>query len=637
MLRLEEPHMFQHNPASPKRHRRVGGRPRRLAITLAGVVAASAVALFGQQQAAEAPATARPFYTRPAVAAINGMVTTGHPIASSAGLQMLLKGGNAFDAAVAVGAMAALGEPEMNGIGGNGFMTIFDKKTGKVHSLSMAGAAPKALNPSEMTPDTLNAGMKAGIVPGNLGGYLSLLERMGTMSLAEVFAPAIEYAVRGYPIDAMLAQSIDRGKTNLLKYPTTANIFLPNGQPLKAGELLKNPDYAATLRKLVDAEKQALAKKATRSAAIKAAFDRFYKGDIAQEFERFFKENGGVLTAADLAAYEPQWTEPLRTAYRGYDVYSNPATSRGGFEVLMQANLVERFDLAAFGSGSPQATHALIEAIKVAKSDIYRYVGDPKFTVIPTAGMLSKQYALSRTTLIDMSRAGRYPEPGTPEGRPTTSAPPAFAMATARPAFPERYDGEQHTTSFSIVDKLGNAVGVTPTLGGLFGSNVVVGSTGLLLNNGMRLGSTSPYPTDVNYVGAGRIPLLNNSPIVVLKDGKLAFVFGTPGGETIGQTEFQMLVNLIDFKLPVQQAIEAPRFALDADPNFYKPGAAIEVSIESRMPQSTLDALKAMGHKLRVLPGWGGIGHMQTIRIDLVTGTITAGGDPRRTGYAMGY
>ncbi len=597
---------------------------------LAAALIAGAAVLVAQQQAAEAPATARPFYTRPAVAGINGIVTTGHPIASSAGLQMLLRGGNAFDAAVAVGAMAGLGEPEMNGIGGNGFMTIFDRKNGKVHSLSMAGAAPKALKPAEMTPEMLNAGMKAGIVPGILGGYLSLLDRLGTMSIAEVFAPAIEYAEKGYPIDRMLAQSIDRGKANLGRYPTTAKIFLPNGQPIKAGELLKNPDYAATLRKLVDAETQALARKATRSQAIKAAFDRFYKGDIAQEFERFFKENGGLLTAADLAAYEPQWTEPLRTTYRGYEVFSNPSTSRGGFEVLMQANLVERFDITAFGSGSPQATHALIEAIKVAKSDIYRYVADPKFTVIPTAGMLSKQYAAARSGLIDMSKAGRYPEPGTPEGRPTTSVPQGQA-------FPERYDGEQHTTSFSIVDKFGNAIGVTPTLGGLFGNNVVVGSTGLLLNNGMRLGSTSPYPDNVNYVGAGKIPILNNSPVVVLKDGKLAFVFGSPGGETIGQTEFQMLVNLIDFKLPVQQAIESPRFSLNAEPNFYKPGAEIEVSVESRMPQKTIDALTAMGHKLRVLSGWGSIGHMQTIRVDPVTGTLTAGGDPRRTGYAMGY
>jgi gamma-glutamyltranspeptidase/glutathione hydrolase len=610
-----------------------------LALSLTALVAG--VAVFAQQQAAEAPAAPRPFYSRPAVAALNGVVTTGHPIASSAGLQMLLKGGNAFDAAVAVGVMAALGEPEMNGIGGNGFATIFDKKTGKVHSLSMAGAAPKALKPAEMTPDTLNAGMKAGIVPGNLGGYLSILDKLGTMSIAEVFAPAIEYAEKGYPIDQMLAGSIDRGKTNLGKYPTTAKIFLPNGQPLKAGELLKNPDYAATLRKLVEAERQALSKKATRSAAIKAAFDRFYKGDIAQEFERFFKANGGILTAADLAAYEPQWTEPLRTTYRGYDVFSNPSTSRGGFEVLMGANLVERFNLASYGSGSPQAVHALIEAIKVSKADIYRYVADPKFTVIPTAGMLSKPYAASRSALIDMARAAGYPEAGAPEGRTNTSAQAdglaRRSLGEGGPMFEEHYDAEQHTTSFSIVDKFGNAIGITPTLGGLFGNNVVVGSTGLLLNNGMRLGSTSPYPDNVNYVGAGKVPILNNSPIVVLKDGKLAFVFGTPGGETIGQTQFQMLVNLIDFQLPVQQAIEAPRFALNAEPNFYKPGSAITVQIENRMPAATLEALKAMGHTLRVSPGWGSIGHMQTIKIDLVTGTITAGGDPRRTGYAMGY
>jgi gamma-glutamyltranspeptidase/glutathione hydrolase len=388
------------------------------------------------------------------------------------------------------------------------------------------------------------------------------------------------------------------------------------------------------LRKLVDAEKQALQKKATRSAAIKAAFDRFYKGDIAQEFDRFFKENGGVLTAADLAAYEPQWTLPLQTNYRGYDVYSNPSTSRGGFEVLMGANLVERFNLASYGSGSPQAVHALIEAIKVSKADIYRYVADPKFTAVPTAGLLSKPYAATRSALIDMSKASAYPSAGTPEGRPATSAQQSSVSAKA---FPDRYDAEQHTTSFSIVDRFGNAIGVTPTLGGLFGNNVVVGSTGLLLNNGMRLGSTSPYPDNVNYVGAGKIPILNNSPVIVLKDGKLAFVFGTPGGETIGQTQFQMLVNLVDFQLPVQQAIEAPRFSLNAEPNFYKPGSEITVSIENRMPPATLDALRKMGHTLRVQPGWGSIGHMQTIRIDPVNGTITAGGDPRRTGYAMGY
>jgi gamma-glutamyltranspeptidase/glutathione hydrolase len=605
---------------------------RRSSLWVTGLLLAAGAALYAQQQAAEAPATDRRVQTRPAVAGLHGLVTSGHPIASSAGLQMLLKGGNAFDAAVAVGVMAPLGEPEMNGIGGNGFATLYDKKSGTVLSLSMAGAAPRGLKPSEMTPESLNAGMNAGIVPGNLGGYLYLLDRFGTMSIGDVFAPAIEYAEKGYPIDPMLAADIERGKNNLSKYPTTAKIYLPGGRPLAAGDLLKNPDYAATLRKLVDAEQQARAKGASRSAAITAAFDRFYKGDIAQEFDRFFKENGGVMRGDDLAAYEPRWSQPLRTTYRGYDVYSNPSTSRGGFEVLMQASLVEGFDLRSFGPQSANTLHAEIEAIKVAKSDIYRYVADPKFTSVPAEGLLSKDYAAKRRALIDPNKAGAYPAAGTPAGRPASSP-----QAGNGPAFPEQYDTEQHTTSFSIVDGFGNAIGITPTLGGLFGNNVVVGNTGLLLNNGMRLGSTSPYPADVNYVGAGKIPLLNNSPVVVLKDGKVAFVFGTPGGETIGQTEFQVLVNLIDFDMPVQQAIEAPRFALDAKPNFYKAGADITVEIEGRVSPDTIAALKKMGHTVKVLPGWGSIGHMQAIRVDPKTGTMMAGGDPRRTAYAMGY
>lgn len=588
-------------------------------------------ALRGDKQLAGPPAADRPAQTRPAVPGLHGLVVAGHPIAASAGLQILLKGGNAFDAAVGVGVMIPLGEPEMNDIGGNGFVTLYDKKSGQVLTLSMTGAAPKGIRPADMTPEALDNGINAGIVPGNLGGYLYLLDRFGTMNISEVFAPAIEYATKGYPVDPMLATDIDRLKASLSKYPTTAKIFLPGGRPLQAGDVFKNPDYANTLRQLVEAEEQAKARGASRSAAIQAAYDRFYKGTIAQEFDRFFRENGGVLRASDLANYKPEWSQPLHTAYRGYDVYSNSATSRGGFEVLMQANVVEGFDLRSFGPDSAKELHAEIEAIKVAKADVYRYVADPKFTTIPTVGMLSKDYAAKRRELIDMDKAGPYPGAGTPAGA-TTSA--RFLGAKS---LREKYDATQHTTSFSVVDRFGNGVSITPTLGNLFGSQVVVGHTGLLLNDGMRLGSTSPYPTDVNYVAPGKIPLLNNSPVVVLKDGKLAFVFGSPGGETIGQTEFQLLVNLIDFNMPVQQAIEAPRFALVANPNFYKPGAEITVQIESRVPTETIAALKAMGHQLVVVPGWGSIGNLQAIRVDLNTGAMTAGADPRRTMYAMGY
>jgi gamma-glutamyltranspeptidase/glutathione hydrolase len=341
------------------------------------------------------------------------------------------------------------------------------------------------------------------------------------------------------------------------------------------------------------------------------------------------------MTAADLAAYKPQWQEPLHVNYRGYDVYSSPASSRGGFELEMALNLVEGFDLSKMGVGSPQALHLMIEAIKISKTDIYRYVADPKTTHVPTDGLLSKAYAENRRKLIDLTKAVAYPPPGAPA--PAASDAPALFAGLRKP-FPDDYETERDTTSFSIVDQYGNAVSCTPTLGGGFGAGVVVGNTGLLLNNGMRLGSTSPYPDNVNYVRGGQIPLLNNSPSMVLKDGKLFMAYGTPGGETIGQTEFQMLVNVIDFHLPVQQAVESPRFALDAKPNFYKPGSEISITIENRFREASLKALQAMGHHLAITSDFtAAVGGMQAIVIDPATGTMTAGADPRRTGYAVGW
>jgi gamma-glutamyltranspeptidase / glutathione hydrolase len=574
---------------------------------------------------------------RPAVPGVHGLVTAGHPLAAMAGLQVLMKGGNAVDAAVAVATTLNMMEPQMNGIGGNGFMTIYEKKTGKVYSLAMTGAAPAAIKPEEMTPQTLDFGIKAGIVPGNFGGYLAALQRFGTMSFAQVAASAIDYADHGYPIDVSLARAIAGAQKRLAQFPTTAKIFLPGGRPPQPGELFKNPDLAATLKKVVEAEQAALKKKKSRAEAIQAAFDRFYKGDIAQEFDRFFKENNGYLTAADLGAYHPRWDEPLHTTYHGYDVYSNPATSRGGFELEMALNLIEPYDIGKFGPGSPEALHLEIEAIEVSKADIYHYVADPKFTHIPVEGLLSKAYAETRRKLIDPSQASAYPEWGNPP-QSTAELPFQFFQRPGLHAFDDDYETERDTTSFSIVDQYGNAVACTPTLGGGFGNGVVVGNTGLLLNNGVRLGSTSPYPDNVNYVRGGQIPLLNNSPTIILKDGKLAMVFGTPGGETIGQTEFEMLVNVLDFHLPVQQAVEAPRFALNARPNFYKPGAAISITIENRVPQATLEKLESWGHKFNVTSNFtAAVGGMQAIVIDLATGTMEAGADPRRTGYAVGW
>ena len=583
---------------------------------------------------------------RPNVPGVHGLVTAGHPLAAMAGLQVLMKGGNAIDAAVAVGTTLNMMEPQMNGIGGNGFMTIYEKKSGKVYSLAMAGATPAALKASEMTQQTLNQGINAGIVPGNFGGYVTALQRFGTKSLAEVAASAIDYAENGYPIDTSLATTIKGSQKRLEQYPTTAHVFLPDGKAPEPGSLWKNPDLATTLKKTVEAEQNALKQHKSRADALQAAFDRFYKGDIAQEFDRFFKENHGYLNAADMAAYKPTWSEPLHVTYHGYDVYSNTATSRGGYELEMALNLVEPFDLGKLGPDSPEAIHYQIEAIKVAKADIYHYVADPKFTKIPTAGMLSKEYADVRRKLIQPNKAIPYPDWGNPPATVADAGTSAdvrtlagmFKMPNLGPTFNENYDIEYDTTSFSIVDQWGNAVACTPTIGGGFGNGIVVGNTGLLLNNGIRMGSASPYPDNVNYVRGGQIPLLNNSPTIVLKGGKLAMVFGTPGGETIGQTEFEMLVNVLDFHMPVQMAVEHPRFEVSAKPNFYKPGSEISVNMENRVPKATIETLQSWGHHINAVSNFTAqVGGMQAIVIDQEKGTMTAGADPRRTGYAVGW
>jgi gamma-glutamyltranspeptidase/glutathione hydrolase len=556
-----------------------------------------------------------------------------------AGAQVLLKGGNAADAAVAVAATLNVVEPQSSGIGGNGFVTYYDKASQKVRSLSMAGAAPQGIRPAEMTAQTLNAGIKAAIVPGNLGGLIALLDEHGSMTLAEVLEPAIRYAEDGHPIHQGLASAIAGRRVFFQTVETSARVFLPGGQAPEAGALLKNPDYAATLRKLAEAEQAASKGGATRKAALRAAFDRFYTGDIAREIAGFFSNAGGVLSMDDLAAYEPAWTGPVHTSYRGYDIYSNPSSSRGGIEMAMQLNLLEGFPVNTLAPGSPEVLHLVIEAIKLAKADVYHYVADPKFATMPLDGMLSKKYAAARRVLIDPNHAMTFPGHGKPESYGPSSLAAAGAVARASgPAFSERYEGDPETSSFSIVDRAGNAVAVTPTLGGGFGTGVVVGGTGLLFNNGMRLGSTSPYPDNVNYVRGGQIPLLNNSPVIVTRGGKLVLAIGTPGGEGIGQTQLQALINVLDFGMPIQEAIEAPRFILDAEPNFYKPGAAITVAMERRVPAAARERLQAMGHTLRALPDFTpAVGGMQGILVDERRGTMAAGADPRRAGYAIGW
>jgi gamma-glutamyltranspeptidase/glutathione hydrolase len=562
----------------------------------------------------------------------NGLVTAGHPLASIAGVRVLMQGGTAADAAVAILATLNQVEPMMSGIGGSGFMTVYDKDSDRVYSLNATGAAPASLDASELTADDLARGFKAGVTPGLFGGWIALLDRFGTMTLGEVLELSVDYAERGHPLGLFVAGSVDEHRALLGTYVTTAQVFLPDGAPPLPGAMFTYPDLARTLRKLVEAEDSALANGRSRPQALRAAFDRFYSGDIAREMARFYQGHGGFFTRDDFAHYQPVWAEPVRTTYRGYEVYSSPPTSRGGLEVTMQLNVIEGFDMASLEHNSADALHLIAESIKVAKADVYHFVADPDATDVPMEGMLSKDYADTRRALIASGEAMDYPDHGLPAGSQVTRS--GLRLDLGPVAFAPSYPGS--TTSFSVADRYGNVVVSTPTLGSVWGTGVVVGTTGIILNNGTRHGSTSPYPDDVNYARGGQIPVLNNAPIVVMKDEAFYLALGTPGGEAIGQTQFQVLLNVLDYGMEIQEAIEAPRMSLIAEPNFYRPGSEIAVQLESRIAPDVVTRLEAMGHAVVTVPEYS-IGNMQGILANVTTQTLTAGADPRRMMYAIGW
>lgn len=617
--------------SEPGARRRNGpGRSSRIsaaAFLLALGLTTGAAAQSGAQ-APDAPQQGRELTAhRPEVPYVHGLVVAGHPLAAMAGLRMLMQGGLAADAAVATMATLAVVEPWASGPGGNGFLTYFDKATGKVENLSFTGAAPLALRPEAMTPRDLDTGIKASVVPGAFGGWIAVLKRSGTLSLRDVLAPAIDYARNGHPLDAGIARTIARYRA-VEDHPTSAEIFRPGGKPPAGGDIFRDLPLADTYQRLVDAEQAALAAGRSREEALQAADDLFYRGAIAREIADFHAAHGGYLGLEDLAAYRPRWDAPLHVTYRGYDVYSSPPTSRGGVETLMQLKLIEGLQMRQLGHNSPEAIHALAQAIRIAKADIYHFVGDPREFGDTATPLLSEGYVAARRALIgsgDVAAVPAYGDVAALSGTPARTAPAG-----------EGVDPDGHTTSLSIIDQAGNVLVATPTLGGGFGTGVVIGRTGLLLNNGLRLGSTSPYKEDRAYIKPGRPGLLNNSPTLVLKDGAYVMTMGSPGGETIGQTQFQALVNVLDFGMPIQDAVEAPRFSLAAKPNFYRTGAEITLQYESRLPAATVEALAAKGYRMKAVPSWS-IGSNQGTLLNPASGSIMAGADPRRQQYAVGW
>ena len=530
---------------------------------------------------------------RPVVMGMQGAVAAAHPLASMAGIRMLLAGGNAVDAAVAVASTLNVVEPFMSGMGGIGVMLISRAKTNERHVLDFIGRSPRAADIARCTDDELSGGPKACATPGNLGGWMAALERFGTMPRATVLAPAIEHAEQGVPLTWKNVDFFQQARDTLTRSAEAQRLYLGDGG-LRPGKLVTYRDLAATLRQVAE-----------------GGADVFYRGPIAKRIARAVQEAGGWLAEEDLAAFTPEWREPATIRYRDHDVYSVPPPF-SAFQMLETLNILEGYDLRAWGHNSPDYLHHFIEAVKLGTADrlAYAYSGEA-----PIKGLLSKAYATSQRARIDGKRAR------VSEGERHTRHSLADQIAEGHPA---KFENE-HTTHFACADAEGTVVSVTQTLGMAFGSGFAVPGTGLLLNNILKWSDLDPQSP--NVIKPGRKAGTMMSPTQVFQDGAFVLSVGTPGSYGILQTQPQMLLNALEFDMNVQEAIEAPRIRIYRDRL---------LDAESRIPEEVRVGLAARGHQVNVLDDWSWVvGGGQGIARDPESGAVIAGADPRRDGYAL--
>ena len=553
--------------------------------------------------------------------------------ATMAAEQMLRAGGNAFDAAVSGQAVLAVVEPRSNGVGSDAMLLIYDAQQKKVWSINAAGTAPRLAtiqwykqNHEGKLP--VDDSLLAGTVPGVVDAWYILLSRWGTKSFAEVLAPAIELAENGYPLARDQAARFNSER--MVRYASTARVYAPVGKKWTTDEIFQNPALANTLRRLVEAERQVIGQ--GREAALRAARDRFYKRDIAREMAKFSRENGGLFRYEDFASYSAKVEEPVSVNYRGYEVYKNPSASQGPAE-LIALNLLEGYDLKALGHNSADYIHTSAEAVKLAMADRDTYLGDMEFIRIPYEGLLSDQYAAVRRKLIDVKKASMEFRPGEPEkhmsGFERIDRPRDLNLAGDA-------DHTGDTSYITVVDQQRNAVSFTPSLGSAYGTKVVMGNLGFLLN--CRGDYFSLVPGHANALEPSKRPRSSLQGTLVLKDGKLFLVTGSPGGDDQCMRTMQTFLNIVEFGMDVQQAIEAPRwstqsFPASPFPHTMYPG---DLKVESPIPQEIRAELVRRGHRIMVNPAWS-MSENAAILIDPQTGSLAAGADPRTTAHALAW
>jgi len=564
----------------------------------------------------------------PPVRGTHEMVGAANNLEVEAGFRILTQGGNAIDAGVATVLAAAVTEQSRFGLGGE--IPILLKPVGKpVVAISGIGTAPakatvefyqnRKAEPWEdegHTSPIPALGMLAAPVPGVFDGLILALSKYGTMSFAQVAAPAIEYT-SGFPIAEEFAAFIHGNERFLELWPASKGFFLPGGTAPERGQVFREPTLGRTLRALVAAETKA---SGNRAAKLQAVRDYFYKGTLARRVAKFSEQNGGLIAYRDLAGFHAETDRPRSTTYRGYEVLKPGFWTQG--PVMIEAlNILEGFNLKAMGHNSPEYLHTVVETAKLAFADRDRYYGDPKFSHIPEDVLLSKEYAAERRKLIDPSHASM-------EHRPGSFGKPLEIEKASTPSPIAAHD----TTCVNVVDRKGNVFSATPS--GAWLPSVIAGDTGIPFSS--RMQSFVLTPGHPNQVAPGKRPRVTLSPTIVLRDGKPFLALSTPGGDNQDQALLQVLLNIIEFGMSPQEAVEAPRFQSE---HFFSSFGNHEftsgrLNLEGRISKDIADKLAALGHHVSVAGDWSNSSAPTVIKIS--DGVLDGGADPRRSRFIFG-
>ncbi|HEX2968977.1 MAG TPA: gamma-glutamyltransferase [Bacteroidales bacterium] len=539
--------------------------------------------------------TGHDFATRSEVIAINGMAATSQPLATQAALDILKKGGNAIDAAIAANAVLGVVEPTGSGVGGDLFAILWIAEKGKLFGLNASGRSPRSLkleyfreNSYEFIP---SYGPLPVSVPGCVDGWYEMHDMFGKLSMAEILQPAIGYARDGFPVSEVIAYYLDRNTKLLKDYPNIKETYMPDGKAPSKGQIFKNPSLANTLMKIA-----------------KGGRNEFYRGSIARDIDAFMKKQGGFLSYDDLARHHSEWIEPVSTNYRGYDVWELPPNGQG-IATLQMLNILEGYDIASMGFGSAEYIHTFTEAKKLAFEDRAKYYADPVFAKIPVTELISKKYAAERRKLIDPQKATRIYDPGKIEAG--------------------------NTIYLTVADRFGNMVSLIQSNYRGMGSGMCPTGLGFVLQDRGEMFSLQEGHN--NVYAPGKRPFHTIIPAFITKDGKPWISFGVMGGDMQPQGHVQIIVNLIDFKMNLQEAGDAPRIyhTGSSEPTGQHMTDGGILNLESGLRTEVLQKLASMGHTIQ----WdqGDYGGYQAIMLDDKNKVLFGASESRKDGQAAGY